>query len=110
MLSAIGLALRPFTLIRVRGIFTIASDQSAATETQVGALGVAVVSEQAASIGVTAVPTTPWYRIVCSQQRTAPRLSLPRGLKSSPDILYCRNFIKILRTELHHHLLMQLEQ
>ena len=43
------------TIIRTRGILSIMSDQQAANETQIGALGIGVVQEQAASIGVIAV-------------------------------------------------------
>ena len=50
-------ALRPFTVIRTRLIFHVASDQVSADETQACALGVAVVSDQAVAIGITAVPT-----------------------------------------------------
>jgi len=56
-LSAAALALRPFTIVRVRGIMHIRSDQIAASETYGGDLGMAVVSDQAVAIGVTAVPT-----------------------------------------------------
>jgi len=55
--GATVLALRPFTIVRTRGFFTIRSDQTAATEDYGAALGAAVVSEQALAIGVTAVPT-----------------------------------------------------
>jgi len=51
------LALRPFTVVRTRLLVSILSDQLAASERQVGAIGLAVVSDQAAAIGVTAVPT-----------------------------------------------------
>jgi len=44
------------TLIRTRGLFSYASDQLAATENIVGAFGISVVSEQAATVGITAVP------------------------------------------------------
>jgi len=57
VLSAAALALRPFTVVRTRGMLLVNSDQTAATERQLGAYGFAVVSEQAAAIGVTAVPT-----------------------------------------------------
>jgi len=50
-------ALLPFTVVRTRGIFHIFSDQLAASEQYVASLGMAVVSDQAVSIGVTAVPT-----------------------------------------------------
>jgi len=73
-LNAAGLALRPFTIVRTRGLLMAITDQVAATEEPFGALGFAVVSDQASAIGVTAVPTpivdagsslffswTPWY-------------------------------------------------
>ncbi len=56
-LNAAALALRPFTVIRTRGIWRLKSDQVAATEDQVAMLGHAVVSDQASAIGVTAVST-----------------------------------------------------
>jgi len=51
------LALRPFTVVRVRGIMHVRSDQAAASESFIADLGAAVVTDQAAAIGVTAVPT-----------------------------------------------------
>jgi len=56
-LSASGLARRPFTAIRTHVELLISSDQSIASESQLGAFGIAVVSDQAQAIGVTAVPT-----------------------------------------------------
>ena len=56
-LTAEELALRPFTIVRTRGVWHVASDQTAATERYDVALGIAVVSEQASAIGVTAIPT-----------------------------------------------------
>ena len=56
-LNAGGLALRPFTIVRTRGNWIVRSDQNAVTEFYQVGLGVAVVSEQASAIGVTAVPT-----------------------------------------------------
>jgi len=56
-LNAAALALRPFTVVRTRGVFGVRSDQSGASEDYSGSLGIAVVSEQASAIGVTAVPT-----------------------------------------------------
>ncbi len=56
-LNAAALALRPFTVVRTRGRIGIASDQQVATELQDAAYGLAVVSDQAVAIGVTAVPT-----------------------------------------------------
>jgi len=44
------------TVIRTRGLFSHASDQNAAVEDRVGAVGIGVVSAQAVSVGITAVP------------------------------------------------------
>ena len=51
------LAIRPFTVIRMRGVWFCQSDQSAASERQQVAFGASIVSEEALAIGVTAVPT-----------------------------------------------------
>ena len=51
------LALRPFTIIRTRGVWSIRSDQTASIENQILGLCMSVVTEQAIAIGVTAVPT-----------------------------------------------------
>ncbi len=56
-LSAAALALRPFTVVRARGMLYILSDQVTATEQQTAIYGEAVVSDQAVAIGITAVPT-----------------------------------------------------
>ena len=56
-LNAAALALRPFTIVRTRGILYIRSDQTAASENQVLSYGEIVVTDQAVAIGVTAVPT-----------------------------------------------------
>ena len=56
-LTAVELALRPFTIVRTRGLLWTRSDQAAATELYVMSMGICVVSDQAAGIGVTAVPT-----------------------------------------------------
>jgi len=56
-LNAAALALRPFTVVRSRFLVGIESDQSAQSERQVAAIGMAVVSDQASAIGVTAIPT-----------------------------------------------------
>ena len=55
-LTTAELALRPFTIVRTRLQVGIISDQAAASEDQVAGLGIAVVSEQAQAVGVTAVP------------------------------------------------------
>ena len=44
------------TIIRTRGSFGVQSDQVAATENQFGAFGIAVVTAQALSVGITAIP------------------------------------------------------
>ena len=56
-LNASALALRPFTVIRTRGVLRVMSDQLAATETYGASFGQAIVSDQAVVIGVTALPT-----------------------------------------------------
>ncbi len=56
-LNAAALALRPFTIVRTRGIWQVTSDQDIATENAIASLAYAVVSDQAVGIGVTAVPT-----------------------------------------------------
>ena len=55
-LNAAALALRPFTVVRTRFVWQIQSDQTA-NESQQTALGLAVVSDEAVAVGVTAVPT-----------------------------------------------------
>jgi len=44
------------TVVRTRGLFGWRSDQQAANEDQMGAVGIGLVSEQAAALGITAVP------------------------------------------------------
>jgi len=56
-LSATGLALIPFTIVRTRGILYVRSDQVANGENQWVSYGHAVVSVQAQAIGITALPT-----------------------------------------------------
>ncbi len=56
-LNAAALALRPFTVVRSRFELMLRSDQAAAIEAQAAAFGMAVVSDQAVAVGVTAVPT-----------------------------------------------------
>ncbi len=55
--NAAALAIRPFTIIRTRGIIGVRSDQSGATESFIGDLAMSVVTNQATLVGVTAVPT-----------------------------------------------------
>ncbi len=47
----------PETIVRARGSVCVLSDQNGADEQAFGAYGIAVVSDQAAAIGVTAIPT-----------------------------------------------------
>ena len=56
-LNAAALAIRPFTVVRTRGLIGLRSDQAAASEEQAIGYGKAVVSDQAVAIGITAVPT-----------------------------------------------------
>ena len=56
-LSATDLALRPFTVVRTLMQLFVQSDQKAADEFYHTAIGMAVVSDQALAIGITAVPT-----------------------------------------------------
>ncbi len=56
-LNAAALALRPFTIVRTHFIFQVRSDQAAANEDQSGAVGIAVVSDEASAVGITATPT-----------------------------------------------------
>ena len=56
-LNAAALALRPFTIVRTRLDWICESDQNATSEQYGASLGMAVVSDQASAIGVTAVPT-----------------------------------------------------
>ena len=57
VLNAAALALLPFTIVRSYFLLQITSDQGSIQESTFGAFGIAVVSAQAAAIGVTAIPT-----------------------------------------------------
>jgi len=56
-LNAAALALRPFTIVRTRGLWNCRSDQTGALEAYATSFGMAVVSDQSVAIGVTAIPT-----------------------------------------------------
>ena len=56
-LTAEELSKRPFTIVRTHMMVHMTSDQIGADEQQFAAVGMCVVSDQAAAIGVTAVPT-----------------------------------------------------
>ncbi len=56
-LNAAALALRPFTVVRTRVQLFGRTDQLVTDEQWIAAYGLAVVSDQAVAIGVTAIPT-----------------------------------------------------
>jgi len=56
-LSAGALALRPFTVVRTRGIIYVRGDNPAAAENWDFAFGICIVTDQASAVGITAVPT-----------------------------------------------------
>ncbi len=56
-LSAVGLAYRPFTIVRSRGVIFVASDQQAGSENYGISYGQIVITEVAEGVGITAVPT-----------------------------------------------------
>ncbi len=56
-LNADALSLRPFTVVRNRGMVMVFSDQEANSELQEGAYGEIVVSDQAVAAGVASIPT-----------------------------------------------------
>ena len=56
-LNAAALAFRPFTIVRTHLEIVLRSDQAAAIEVQIAAVGLAIVSDQAVAVGVTALPT-----------------------------------------------------
>ncbi len=56
-LNVAALALRPFTIVRVHGGIHVRSDQTGASEAYGVFMGMAVVSDQAVAVGITAVPT-----------------------------------------------------
>ncbi len=51
------LAIRPFTVMRMRGFMHVRSDQTGSLESYQVAWSASVVSDQAAAIGITALPT-----------------------------------------------------
>ena len=55
-LTSAALAAAPFTIVRTRGILTVWSDQSTASEAPEGILGQVVVQNTAVLIGASAVP------------------------------------------------------
>ena len=56
-LNAAALALRPFTIVRTRGLIGVGSDQFANSERQWVNYGHIVVQDTATAIGITAIPT-----------------------------------------------------
>ena len=57
VLSAGALALRPFTIMRSRGIILVHTDQIAGSEEPFGIYGDIVVSDSAAAAGIGSIPT-----------------------------------------------------
>ena len=55
-LNAVALALRPFTVVRTRGVIHWGTDQNIATEEPQVQIGAIVVSDTAAALGITALP------------------------------------------------------
>ncbi len=55
-LNAAALAMRPFTIVRTHWEIKLMSDQAAAVENQAIGVGLAVVSDQAVTVGITALP------------------------------------------------------
>ena len=56
-LNAAALALRPFTIVRTRGMLNLRSDQTGALEAYEAAYGHIVVSDQAVNTGIGVIPT-----------------------------------------------------
>ncbi len=56
-LSAAALGLRPFTIIRTRVEVAWCSDQNAANEAPIGAMGMIVITSSASAAGVASIPT-----------------------------------------------------
>ena len=56
-LNAAALLLRPFTVVRTRGIVGIRSDQGAVSEVQQAAIGLIVVKDVAVVAGISSLPT-----------------------------------------------------
>ena len=55
--QAVLATISPATIVRTRGMLWVRTDQTAATEVPFGALGMALVSEQARVAGVASIPT-----------------------------------------------------
>ena len=55
-LTAGALLLRPFTVLRTRGIYNFRSDQIVASEAPAGDFGFLIVTDTAAALGITAIP------------------------------------------------------
>ena len=65
--NAAALALRPFTIVRSHILLHVESDQSVASESPAGALGLIIVSSEAVAAGSSAIPDpvgdtdAPWH-------------------------------------------------
>jgi len=93
VLNAAALLLRPFTVIRSRGLLMWESDQSAAGERPVGAVGEIVVTDVATGVGVAAVPTPVtddesdwfWYQTLMMTLLVAPTGTGPGQIQYAVD-------------------------
>ena len=56
-LNVSALALRPFTIVRTHLEVMVRSDQAAAIEHQLAAIGACVVTDEALAVGISAIPT-----------------------------------------------------
>ena len=90
-LNAAALALRPFTIVRSHLEVMVRSDQSAAVETQICGVGLAVVSTEAVSVGITVVPSpitelgsSLWFvnKLLFGQENSLINLLLPQLIAS----------------------------
>ena len=74
-LNAAALSLRPFTVIRTRGVWGAFSDQIGTDESQVVSYGSIVVSDEAVAVGISAVSnpveqsSSPWIHYSTTIQR-----------------------------------------
>ena len=54
--ASIAIIGAPTTVVRTRGLVSVRTDQISAVEDQIGALGICVVSDQAAAAGIASIP------------------------------------------------------
>jgi hypothetical protein len=78
-LGAAALALRPFTIVRTRGVLLIGTDQEAADEAQRVIYGEAVVSDEASAVGFVNPPLCPPYSMVPRSRSSISNRSFQEG-------------------------------